>query len=135
MIQTLLEQAPLFRDRYNLNLSICGAINKDKTILGADISSKLMAKLSVFQRVTSDDGDNLIAMTITPSTMSLEDMASAMNGPGEKSLAKKADLEKFFHHISTASASPHCICIDCTNSQFVGSLRPAWLRSKSMYGS
>jgi len=129
VIQTLLEQAPLFRHRFDLNLSICGAINEDKMILGDDLSDDLMAKLSVFKRKISCELDGTTNLTRTHSNLSLEDMAEAMNAPLDRDGGTQpADLEKFVAHVSGHEGSPHCILIDCTDSKSVAACHSTWIR-------
>ena len=132
LIQTLLEQAPLFQERFDLKLHIVAAMNKHRMLLadGDDLSEELMTKLSVFRRRLSSGRLEPGELMHSHSNCSLEDMASAMSKDEQVAgiTPVEADINQLFEHVSMNRASPHFIMIDCTNSKEVGAMHPQWLR-------
>eukprot|EP01041_Mallomonas_annulata_P005902 gene5902-11914_t len=114
LIQTLLEQLRVLKDRYGISIKIRGLMNTSTMLLGDDLSSELKSKMHIFQRGTKHG--------TTVRNESFQDLTAAVAAQG----SVESNIQMFFDHIVNSS-TPHAIIIDCTNSANVANLHPIWL--------
>ena len=152
VIQNILEQIPLFRERFGLSLKIRGVMNSTRMLLDEDLNDVLKSKIKIFSPTAPHDDAALRRVpsgrmspcaSTTDAAMkrsssredrkpgykyykneSFEDLCAALS-LGDTSLP--SDMTTFLAYV-TGSPTPHNILIDCTNSLAVAQMHPIWLK-------
>lgn len=126
VLQFVLDQLDLLKDRFDLDAEVRGIANSKKMILGENLNPTIrqcMYKLES-SRSPSPGTESRNSLARSHSNVSLEDLAVVMDS-GES--VQPADLDQFLEFLNKSS-SPHVVIIDCTPSSSVAAMHPSWLR-------
>jgi aspartokinase/homoserine dehydrogenase 1 len=127
VLQTLLDQADILKERFDVDVQIKGVTNSSRMLIGDNINGNLRESLQTFNRRKRDNQINPMSPTSlrrTHSNISFEDIAAKMSSSDE---TVSANLEVFYEHLRKSS-TPHIVMIDCTNSSEIADLHPSWIR-------
>ena len=131
LLQTILDQLDILRDRFDIDIQVRGVINSTKMLLSDNLNSTLRNSLLSMARKSAPSPDStgknkpagVNCLRRSNSSLSFEEMVVAQGF--QKPIP--ANHDEFFDYLCK-SPSPHVIMIDCSNSQSVAEMHPNWIR-------